>query len=186
MKQVAAALLLATLPAFAQQRELAAARAVMESARFCFLITVDESGQPHARLMEALAPDSGLVVWMGTLAGSRKVAQLRRNPRATLAYYDAKGPDYVTLLGKARVVTGVAEKRRHWRPGWEAFFPGGPDGENYVAIEFTPARLELISNTHTIASAPGSTGPLVLERRKEGWVLLPRPGFATPASPVKP
>ncbi len=155
----------------AESRMIEAAKAVMNAAKYCFLITLDESGHPQARLMEPFAPDASLTVWMGTKPGSRKVAQIRRNARATLAYYDPGGPNYVTAIGMARVVDSAGEKRRHWRPEWKAFFPGGPEA-NYVVIEFTPSRVELISATHQIAAAPDSPGPVILERRGGRWTLI--------------
>ena len=47
-------------------------------------------GQPQARLMDAFEPEADLTVWLATNARTRKVRQLRHDPRATLAY-DAGG-----------------------------------------------------------------------------------------------
>lgn len=152
----------------APERIVEAARAVMQSAEFCFLITVDGSTEPQARLMQPFAPDGEMKVWFGTNPSSRKVAQIRKNPRTTLAYYDKAGPNYVTLSGMARIVDTPAERRKHWRKEWEAFFPGGPEGKNFVAIEFTPQRMELISTTHKIAAEPTSP-PATLYRTSSGW-----------------
>ena len=155
-------------------RITAAARETVEAAKYCFLITVDAAGEPQARLMEPLAPEADLTVWMGTKPDSRKVAQIRKNPRASLACYHAKGPDYVTLIGRARIVEDLAERRRRWRPGWEAFYPGGPEGKSYVLIELTPSRVEVISHTHTIAV--DSPGPAMAVREKGRWVERAYPG----------
>ncbi|MBI4903552.1 MAG: pyridoxamine 5'-phosphate oxidase family protein [Acidobacteria bacterium] len=148
---------------------LDAARAAMASARFCFLITVDESGQPRARLMEAFAPDEKMTIWFGTNPATRKVGQIRKNQRVTVAYYDPAGPNTVTLAGKARVVDNAAEKKKHWRDGWDTFFPGGPSGANYTVIEFVPDQLELISNSKNIGNAPATLLPAILIRSGNGW-----------------
>ncbi|MBL8219796.1 MAG: pyridoxamine 5'-phosphate oxidase family protein [Bryobacterales bacterium] len=150
------------------QSILDAARAVMQSAEFCFLITVDTATEPHARLMQPFPPDEQMRVWLGTNPTSRKIAQIRKNPRTTLAYYDKAGPNYVTLTGTSRIVDTPSERRKHWRKEWQAFFPGGPDGPNYVLIEFTPQRIELISATHKIAIEPTSP-PAILYRTPAGW-----------------
>lgn len=147
---------------------LDAARAVMQSAEFCFLITVDNATEPHARLMQPFPPDEQMRVWLGTNPNSRKIAQIRRNPRTTLAYYDKAGPNYVTLSGTSRIVDTSSERRKHWRKEWQAFFPGGPDGPNYLLIEFIPQRIELISATHKIAIEPTSP-PAILYRTPAGW-----------------
>lgn len=149
-------------------RVLEAARAVMQSAEFCFLVTVDATAEPHARLMQPFPPDAQMRVWLGTNPTSRKIAQLRKNPRTTLAYYDKAGPNYVTLTGTSRVVDAPAERRKYWREEWQTFFPGGPEGSNYVVIEFTPQRIELISATHKVAIEPTSP-PAILYRTRSGW-----------------
>jgi general stress protein 26 len=166
-----AGLVLFSLTAAAQptpERVLAAARDLMQSAEFCCLITVDGATEPQARLMQPFAPDGQMRVWLGTNPGSRKVAQIRKNPRTTLAHYDKAGPNYVTLTGISRIAESAAERRAHWREAWRDFFPGGPEGRNYVAIEFTPERLELISTTHKIAIAP-TAPPAILYRTRAGW-----------------
>ncbi|MBL8175586.1 MAG: pyridoxamine 5'-phosphate oxidase family protein [Bryobacterales bacterium] len=152
----------------APQSILDAARAVMQSAEFCFLVTVDDTTEPHARLMQPFPPDEQMRVFLGTNPNSRKIAQLRKNPRTTLAYYDKAGPNYVTLTGTSRIVDTPSERRKHWRKEWQSFFPGGPGGPNYTVIEFTPQRIELISTTHKIAIEPTSP-PAIIHRTPSGW-----------------
>jgi len=169
-----ARLALLLLPALAAAQApdamLAAARDVMAAAEYCFLITVDQDGQPQARLMQQFPPTANFTVWMGANPRSRKIAQIRANPRATLACSHAAGPAYLTLNGSARVVDNAAERRKHWRPDWDLHFPGGPTGPNFILIEFTPERLELISAKHEIGIAPASLRPPALVRRGSQWV----------------
>lgn len=170
------ALILAPLAAWPQTPDelVRAAREVMEAAPYCFLVTADAGDQPQARLMQQFPPEADLTVWMGTNPKSRKVAQIRANPRTTVACSDAKGPGYVTLTGRARIVDNLTERRRRWRADWDAHFPGGPAGPNYVLIEFAPERLELVSGAHGIGVAPGSLRPPALVRRAGVWQRPPR------------
>ncbi len=169
----AASAAIAQAPPEGTDRILNAAREVMAAAQFCFLITLDGSAQPQARLMEPFPPEEDFRVWMGTNPASRKVGQIRSNPRATLAYHDSKGPGYVTLVGRIRLATDLSERRRRWRADWETHFPGGPEGANFVALEFTPDRIELISIRHGVTPAAGSTRPVILERRGARWEAVP-------------
>jgi general stress protein 26 len=93
--------------------------------------------------MDSSAPDSAFVVWLATIPGSRKVAQLRADGRVALHWTDASGPGYVTLIGSARLVDDPAEKRAHWRASWDPFYPNGAD--DAVLIEVVPLRVEIIS-----------------------------------------
>jgi general stress protein 26 len=146
-----------------QEQILSAARQIMTSAHYCTLITLDEGGHPQARIMDAFEPDPDLTVWLGTNAITRKVAELRRDPRMTLSYFDRDDPGYVTLLGEARLVTDPDEKAARWKEEWEAFYPDGPSSEDYMLIEFRPFRIEVMSIKHAIASDPQGWKPATVE-----------------------
>lgn len=118
----------------------------MTATRYCALITTDAHGRTNARAMDAFAPDDNLVVWFGTNPASRKVAEIRRNPRVTLYYFDRENQAYVTLHGVARVVNDPQEKVRHWKEDWKDFYPDRQ--KDYVLIEVRPLRLEVV-NTKT-------------------------------------
>ena len=148
------------------------ARESMTEARYCFLITLDDLGQPQARLMDAFEPEADMTVWMATDVNTRKVRQLRHDPRATLAYLTAGGEGYVTLMGRARLVDDAEERRLRWKSGWEAFFPEGPMDSDYLLLRFTPTRIELMNVTRGIGTGPFS--PAILIRQEGKWVLHER------------
>jgi general stress protein 26 len=124
---------------------LAVAREMMTSIRYCAAITVDAEGRPQARTIDPFPPDESMTVWFATNAKSRKVEQLRRDPRITLQYFDPTRPDlgYVTLLGRARLVDDADAKRKWWKPEWE---PVWPDREkNHLPVQVVPERIEVVS-----------------------------------------
>lgn len=135
----------------------------MEAARYAALVTLDAGGRPQARAMDPFAPESDLTVWMGTNRTTRKVEQLRRDPRATLYYFDPEGLGYVTLLGKAEIVDDLEERRARWRPEWADYYPGGPEGETYLLLRFVPHRLEIVSPEHGIADEPLAWKPRIVD-----------------------
>jgi general stress protein 26 len=122
---------------------LAAAREIMTTARYCALITLDSNGRPHARTMDPFPPAENMVVWLGSNAKSRKVAEIRRHHRVTLYYFVRDDQAYVTIAGRARIVQDAAAKITHWKDEWKDFYPDGR--KNYLLIEVIPERLELIS-----------------------------------------
>jgi len=152
-----------------EAKVLQAARETMEAARYCFLVTLDDTGQPQARLMDPFLPEDDMTVWLGTNANTRKVRQIRNDERATLAYYDATSMGYVTLVGTVRMVDDLEERREHWKPDWEEFYPDGPAADNYVLIEFMPSRIEVMSFVHGVMG--GAFAPAALDRKGSGWVL---------------
>jgi len=129
-------------------RILEVAREIMDASRYPSLITVDEDGRAHARPMDAFLPDDDFVVWMGTNPITRKVEQIRREPRVTLYYFDPESLGYVTLVGTARIVDDPAAKAVKWKDGWEAFYPDRESG--YALIEVVPEWMEVVSEAEGV------------------------------------
>lgn len=144
-------------PAPSRATLLETARRIMEAARYCAVITVDANGRAQARAIDAFAPDESMVVWFATNPRSRKVAELARDPRVTLYYFDATKMGYVTLWGRARLVDDPAEKRMRWKSGWEAFWPDRNAG--YLLVEVRPERLEVVSPRDGIEGDPTTWAP---------------------------
>jgi general stress protein 26 len=142
---------------------IAAAKDVMHAARYCALITNGPDGYPQARTVDAFAPEDDLTVWIGTNQVTRKVADVRADPRVTLYYYDAAGMNYVTLLGEAEVVTDAAAKETHWKEDWKSFYEDRNHGDDYVLIRVRPVRLEIVSYTHDLINDPVTWRPVTIE-----------------------
>ncbi len=167
---LAAALSAAGGTTVAQERErlIEVARAVMQAAGYCALITLDSEGRPQARAMEPFPPGADLSVWMATHATTRKIAEIEADRRATLYYFDREGGGYVTLLGQARVVRDAEAKARLWKPEWNDFYDAANRGDDYVLIEFLPHRVEIVSLEHGVAAEPKGWKPAVLQLRRPG------------------
>ena len=139
------------------------AAGIMERARFCTLVTVGEDGHPQARVIDAFPPDGQMVVWMATNPLTRKVAQIRKDPRVTLSYFDPKSMGYVTLLGRAALVTDRAEKATHWKDDWTKLYKVKNRGDDYMLIRVTPIRLEVSAESEGIANDPKTWRPVIIE-----------------------
>jgi general stress protein 26 len=150
---------------------LAVTRATMEAAEFCFLVTLSESGPPNARVMQPFGPDDDLDIWFGASLGSRKVREIERDPRCTVGYEYGEDGAYVTLLGTAEIVADLETRQRYWRESFEAFWPHGPESDDYVAIRFVPRRIEVMNIEYEIAPEPFGLRPLVLVRSEAGWAV---------------
>jgi general stress protein 26 len=142
---------------------LSAARAVMESARFCGLITIGEDGQPQAREVDPFAPEDDMTVWLATKAVTRKVAQIRRDARVTLYYQAPDGSGYVTYFGRAAIVTDAAEKAKRWKDAWAPLYDDRNEGADYTLIKVTPVRLEILSLAHGVVGDPVTWRPVSVD-----------------------
>jgi general stress protein 26 len=142
---------------------IAAATDIMQKAHYCTFITIGEDGQPQARIVDPLAPDAAFTIWIATNPLTRKVDQLRKNPRATLSCFDSASSSYVTILGRGDLVADAAEKERHWKKDWLAIYPTGARGNDVVLIRLTPSRLEIVSESRGMLGDPKTWRPLSIE-----------------------
>jgi general stress protein 26 len=142
---------------------LAAAREVIARAGLCSLVTLDEAGAPQARAMDPFPPEADFTLWLGTHRSTRKVSQIRRDPRVAVHWLDAAGPGQVTLIGTAEVVEDAGERARHFKPEWAAFYSDEWRGGDYLLIRVRPLRLEVMSIPAGIASDPKGWAPAVVE-----------------------
>jgi general stress protein 26 len=136
---------------------IAAARAIMTTARYCALITLDSSGHAQARTLDPFPPDEHMTVWFATNPRTRKVREIRRRPRVTLYYFDRDSQAYVTIHGTARIVDDPAEKAKHWKEEWKDFYPNR--ARDYLLIVVTPEKLELLNVSKGILGDPQTWQP---------------------------
>jgi general stress protein 26 len=142
---------------------IAAATDIIQKAHYCTFVTLGEDGQPQARLVDPLAPDAAFTIWIATNPLTRKVNQIRRDPRVTLLCFDAATASYVTVLGRGGLVADAAEKRAHWKADWNAIYPSGPLGTDSVLIRLTPLRLEIVSESRKMIGDPRTWQPVSID-----------------------
>lgn len=122
---------------------LEAAREIMQAQTYCALITPDEYGRPQVRTMNPFAPEADMTVWFATNTRSRKVRELKKDPRVTLYYANhAQATGYVALRGRAVLVEDMQEVLKRKRAYWDTAFPGL---KNIVLIKVVPERVEVLN-----------------------------------------
>jgi general stress protein 26 len=144
----------------ADQHLIAAAKEIMNSEGSCALISIDDEGIPRVRAMDPFAPEEDLTVWFGTNSRSRKVDQLKKDPRVTLYYLDEDASGYVIVQGVARLVNDPKEKDKRWKVEWEAFYPDKT--KDYLLIEVTPIWMEVLSPPRGISADPVTWQPPIV------------------------
>lgn len=125
---------------------LVAAREIISQTTYCALVTIDSTGQPQVRTMNPFPANDNLVTWFATSRSSRKVKEIRNNPKVAVYFADhisARG--YVNISGIAEVVDDkdllIKMKRDYWKgiPNWQDIF---------VLIKIVPKTLEVINYKH--------------------------------------
>ena len=131
-----------------------AAREIMKETTYCGLTTVDSTGQPQVRTMNPFPLNDEFVLWFATSRTSRKVREIRNNPKVCVYYADhisAKG--YVNITGTAEILDDkellTKMKRDYWKsiPNWQNIF---------VLIKITPKTMEVINYKHGLNNDPNT------------------------------
>lgn len=101
---------------------------------YAVVATHAPDGAMHARPMayRSVEPDGDL--WFLTKLDSRKVQELKANPKTLVSFADPKNQNFVSITGTSEIVTGRPKVREVWSEIYRAWFPGGPEDDNVVAI----------------------------------------------------
>ena len=133
---------------------LDAAKDLVRRSPFACLSTLDDrSGCPETRLVfnlwkwrrEAVLEGPARLAhpfesWLGTNTSSRKVAQVRADPRVCLYYADPESWEGLALQGTVTEVLDRAVRAAIWSPDWERYYAGGLDGGDFTLLRFAPSQ----------------------------------------------
>lgn len=125
------------------QENRAKVRAMIADIEVAIMTTLDEQERLRGRPMRAQRTDLlEDTLWFFTRLDSPKVSELRQDPRVLLGYSDPKNQDYVSIFGRARIVTDVAKKRALWTEDLQKWLPEGPDSAEVglIAVEMEGAE----------------------------------------------
>ncbi|HDH04420.1 MAG TPA: hypothetical protein ENH01_01715 [Nitrospirae bacterium] len=116
--------------------------------------TITEDGKPWVRYVMGKA-DSELVFRFCTRLGSRKVAQIRKNPDVHISLGVTSletAKNWLQVAGTAEVSTDKAERDSFWFDDLKHYF-SGPDDPGYCIVIIKPSRIEfgtMGSMTHEV------------------------------------
>jgi general stress protein 26 len=110
---------------------------LVESSKIALLGTNGDAGYPQIKAM--LVPDhEGLKrIWFSTNTSSRRVGQLRRDPKACVYFVDFAVWQGLMLVGTMEILQDMESRRRLWHPGDEKYYPQGLEDPDYTVLRFT-------------------------------------------------
>jgi len=117
-------------------------RQCIRKAGVAHFITCGAEGYPRTRGMEDHNGGAAFIFHFFTSASTRKVAEIKANPRVTLGYYDKDSGDYACIFGQAAVLTDDATRAAFWQPAWTRYWPAGPTDPEYVVIRIVAEAVE--------------------------------------------
>lgn len=140
---------------------IAAAREIMGAQKYCALVTIDSSGRANIRTMNPFPPEKDMAVWMATNSRSRKVKEIRNNPKVVLYYANhTQATGYVAITGRAVLVDDMEEKTKRKRDYWTQSFP---DWKYLLLIKVIPERMEVINYKYGLVNGSDNWDPPSVE-----------------------
>lgn len=123
-----------------QAAAIAKVATMMRDLDICMFTTQTADGALHARPMS----NNGEVefdgdVWFFSAADTRKITEIRAEPRVLLSYADLMQFRFISMSGAATVVHDTEKKKELWIDDLERWFPDGPTSEGVVLIKVTPS-----------------------------------------------
>jgi general stress protein 26 len=158
----------------AAEAMLAGASETIRKTRYCWLLTEAEDGRirqrPMGRLLHEAREDAWTIRFV-TDGRSRKVADLRRQPRVTLIFQRAPDDAFITMTGNASLCESPAEVAGRWVAAYDAYFPTAEDRANGMFVEVDVERIELW--IRGVTPEPFGLRPTILERdARRAWRVV--------------
>ena len=115
-----------------------------ENSLHAYLATCD-GDQPGVRPVSPIVEDN-MSIWVTTYSTSRKVKQIRQNPKICLAFVEQPNGDKAAIVvGEAQMIPDMEEKRRVWKLATfdlSEHFPNGPDSDEFCLLRIFIKRIE--------------------------------------------
>jgi general stress protein 26 len=109
-----------------------------------YLATCD-GDQPRVRIVSPIVEDD-MSIWVTTRSTSRKVKQLRENPKICLAFVELPDGDKAAIvIGEAQIIPDIEKRRRIWKMAtFDLYehFPNGPDSDDFCLLKIIIKRIE--------------------------------------------
>jgi pyridoxamine 5'-phosphate oxidase len=104
-----------------------------------------DGDQPRVRTVSPIVEDD-MSIWVTTRSTSRKIKQLRENPKICLAFVEPPdGDKAVTVIGEAQIIPDIQKKRRVWKLApFDLYehFPDGPESDDFCILKIAIIRIE--------------------------------------------
>ncbi len=115
---------------------------MMQDIETAMLVTEDAHGHLRSRPMHTSQVDADGTAWFFTSEYSVKADEIAEEHNINLAYADKDGGDYLSVAGKAKIVTDQAKIDELWSDMLKAWFPEGKDSNRLALLCVKPVHAQ--------------------------------------------
>jgi len=135
-------------------------REVIETSETVYLSTIDKNGYPSTRAMLNLRnkkqyphlvqmyekESNEFTIYLTTNTSSAKIQEIENNSKAAVYFCNPESFTGIMLQGNIEVVTNKEFKHSAWMKGWELYYSGGVDSEDFSMLRFVPFNFKTYSD----------------------------------------
>lgn len=123
------------------------ALSIIKNSSNAIIGSIDNDGYPNIKAMlEPREYDGIKKFYFTTNTSSMRVAQFKKNSKASLYFYNAASFKGLMLKGTMSVLEDSRTKERIWRNGDEMYYPKGVTDPDYCVLEFTAQNGRIYQN----------------------------------------
>jgi len=111
--------------------------ALVSRSGIAMLGTIDAKGCPNIRAVIKVENEGLRRIWFSTNTSSRKIPQVKANPKTCVYFVDFEKWMGLMLVGTTDVLQDPESRRRLWHEGDEKYYPSGVDDPDYSVLRFT-------------------------------------------------
>ncbi len=144
---------------------------IIEKSEAVVFSTVNEKGYPESRALLNLAnkqlypkiagkalniDGNRITLYLSTNTSSRKIMQMRTNPKTSLYFCIPEKIRGAGLCGIMTEITDQKVKDDFWQPGWEIYYHEGASDPDYALIKFVSEDIRSWYNSaeHIFSTIP--------------------------------
>jgi general stress protein 26 len=147
---------------------------LIENVQIAMLTTRRPDGRLVSRPMATQRREKGTDLWFVTDLESDKIDELVADPNVSLAYYNVKTWEWVSVSGTATISTDREMIRALYKPDWKAWF-GNEGGDRDGGPEDPRFALLLVDATSVMYGKRNKPKPLALFEVIKGMVTGQEP-----------
>ena len=107
-----------------------------------FTTRSEDGASLHARPMGYRSIENDADLWFFSKKTSRKAKEIEADARVLVSFADPKAQHFVSIDGRAEIITDRNVIEAKWSEIYRAWFPGGPGDEEVIAIRVHAERAE--------------------------------------------
>jgi general stress protein 26 len=135
-------------------KDISKVTGIINDSRIGMVTTINGDGALVSRPLAVQDVEDDGDMWFFTSADTSQVAHVAANPAVNVSF--GKGTEWVSVAGRAEVVTDRQQIRDRWNQAVEAWFPDGPETPEAVL-------LHVDSDSAEYWTSPGGTAATVLQ-----------------------